>query len=269
MAVISTTLGAQRNVAFRRELDLIRMTALRVLKVRYRGTALGILWSFANPILMMLLYTAIFGTAFASYYGSRDLYLLSAFVGVTVLTFFLQATGEALVSVVGNGMLMNKIAIRAETFPVASVAANTFQQCVTTFPVLVVVTAFVTRDPLHVALAVIVLAAIVALTLGFSLGLAALFVFFRDLPHLWTMAGFVLWLTSPVFYPAALVPVSVRGWLEVNPIGMSMTTLRELVVQRGPVHWSAVGMTLLVALVTLAIGAALFRALREEFMDLL
>jgi ABC-type polysaccharide/polyol phosphate export permease len=269
MAVLTDALGVHRSGAMRRELELIRITALRVLKVRYRGTALGVLWSFANPIMMTFLYTAIFGTAFASYYGSRPLYILSAFVGVVVLTFFLQATGEALTTIVGNGSLLNKIAVPREIFPIASVTANTFQQCFTTFPVILILAAVVTRDPVHVILVPIVLAAIVALTMGFSLALAALFVFFRDLPHLWQIVGFVLWLTSPVFYPAALVPVGVRAWLGVNPVGQAMNVLRDLVVVSGPVHWAAVAQTIGVAAVGLLLGAALFRATRDEFMDLL
>jgi len=112
-------------------------------------------------------------------------------------------------------------------------------------------------------------AAIVALTLGFSLTLAALFVFFRDLPHLWQIVGFVLWLTSPVFYPAALVPAGVRSWLGVNPVGQSMSVLRDLVILKGPVHWAAVGSTMLLGLAVLLVGAAIFRATRDDFMDLL
>jgi ABC-type polysaccharide/polyol phosphate export permease len=269
MAVFTNALGAERSGALHRDLELIRITALRVLKVRYRGTALGVLWSFANPILMTLLYTAIFGTAFASYYGSRALYVLSAFVGITVVTYFLQATGEGLTAVVASGSLLNKIAMPSAIFPISSVMANTFQQCFTTFPVLLIVTAVVTRDPVHVVLVAVMLCAIVALTLGFSLALSALYVFFRDLPHLWAIVGFVLWLTSPVFYPAALVPAGVRAWLGVNPVGQSMNVLRELVIVKGPVQWGAVGMALLLALAVLLVGAAIFRATRDDFMDLL
>jgi ABC-type polysaccharide/polyol phosphate export permease len=156
-----------------------------------------------------------------------------------------------------------------EVFPIASVAANTFQQCCTTFPVLLVLGIAVTHSPVRVALAAVVLAAIVAMTAGFSLALAALYVFFRDLPHVWAIIGFVLWLTSPVFYPAALVPDAVRAYIGINPVGMAMSTLRDLIVVRGPIPWSAVGVTLVTSLAIVVVGAAVFRALRDDFMDLL
>ncbi|MBV8750368.1 MAG: ABC transporter permease [Candidatus Eremiobacteraeota bacterium] len=253
----------------RRELELIRITALRVLKVRYRGTALGVLWSFANPVLMTLLYAAIFGTAFAGFYGSRGMYMLSAFVGVVVMTFFIQATGDAIASVVANGGLMNKIAVPSEVFPLAMIAANLFQQCITTFPAVLLICAVLTHDPLRVLLVPFVLLAAVGMTAGFCLALAALYVFFRDLPHLWAIIGFVIWLTSPVFYPAELVPPAVRAYLAVNPIGQAMTTLRELTLTRGPLPLAHVGVTLFSGVVILIVGTALFRSLRKDFMDLL
>jgi ABC-type polysaccharide/polyol phosphate export permease len=254
---------------WRRLLDLIRISALRQLKARYRGTALGVMWSFANPLLMTVLYTAIFGTAFASYYGSKTTYVLSAFLGVAVATFFLQATGEALAAVVTNGGLLNKIAIDPEIFPIASVAANSFQQSVTAFPVILVLSALLTHDPVRVLLVPVVLAGVVALVTGFGLVLAALYVFFRDLSYLWGIIGFVFWMTSPVFYPAELVPEAVRRWIALNPVAMGISALREVTLGHGPLHRGTILAFLIVAIAAALVGHAVFRALRRDYMDLL
>src|ERR1700738_5063653 len=93
-----------------RFVELVRISALRSLKVRYRGSALGVIWSLANPVLMTAVYSAIFGTAFSRYYGgSVSRYILSAFVGIVAVTFFQMANGEARGSVVANGCLLHKI----------------------------------------------------------------------------------------------------------------------------------------------------------------
>jgi len=253
-----------------RQFELVRMSAIRQLKARYRGTALGVLWSFANPLLMTALYTALFGTAFASYYGgSTHRYLFSVFVGVVVVTLFLQATGEALVTVVANGGLLNKIALDPETFPVAAIMANVFQQLVTTFPVILLLAAVVTHDPVRVLLVPFVLAAVVALCAGFGIALSALYVFFRDLSYLWGIVGFFFWMTSPVFYPAALVPAGVRPLLSLNPIGLGIAALREVTLGKGPIDLGVVGMFLLISVVALVAGHLIFRSLRRDFMDLL
>ncbi|MDB5072058.1 MAG: transporter permease [Candidatus Eremiobacteraeota bacterium] len=256
--------------AWQRRIELVRLSAVRQLRSRYRGSALGVLWSFANPVLLTMMYTLLFGSAFASSYGgSTTRYVVSAFVAVVVVTFFLQATSEALVSVVANGGLLNKIAIDPETFPFASVAANAFQQALTTFPAMLIVSLVITHDPVRVILVPIVLAAVVAMAAGFGIALAALYVFFRDLSYLWAVMGFLLWMTSPVFYPAALVPESIRAYLVVNPVAISIAAVREVTIDRGPLDAGTIGLFIAVAAGFAILGHLLFRGLRREFMDLL
>ena len=219
---------------------------------------------------MTAIYASIFGTAFARYYGgSTSRYVISAFVAVAVVTYVMQATGEALVSVVASGGLLNKIAIDPETFPVAAVAANTFQQTMTTFPAILLVSLVVTHDPVRAVLVPCVLAGVVLLTLGLSVALSALYVFFRDISYLWGIVGFVLWLSSPVFYPAELVVPTVRQFLVFNPVGMAIAAIREVTIGTGPLDFAVVLRFLTVAVLIAVLGHALFRRLRPEFMDLL
>jgi ABC-type polysaccharide/polyol phosphate export permease len=246
------------------------MSAIRQLKTRYRGTFLGVLWSFGNPILMTALYTILFGTAFASYYGGSVVrYVFSAFVAILVVTFFQQSTAEALVSVVANGGLLNKIAVDPETFPIAAIAANVFQQAITTFPVVMILAVVITHDPVRVLLVPVVLAALVALVAGFALALSALFVFFRDLSYLWGVLSFIFWMTSPVFYPAALVPERVRPWFQINPVGLAIGALRDVALGRGPIDVLLIGKFVAVAVIFAVAGHAVFRWNRRRFMDLL
>ena len=254
----------------RRTVELIRISALRSLKVRYRGSALGVLWSFANPVLMTAVYTLVFGTSFSKYYdGSIVRYVLSAFVGLVVVTFFLAGTTESLTSIVSSGGLLNKIAIPPAVFPLASVAANVFQQGVTTFPIMLVLAAVVTHDPVRVMLVPVVLVTVIALTVGFGLALASLYVFFRDLPHLWAISGFILWLTSPLFYPSEMTPDRVRAWIGINPIGIEISAMREVVLHTGPVNAGAIGAAVVASGLALVVGVLIFRAMRRDFMDLL
>ncbi len=254
----------------RRSIELVRISAFRALKVRYRGTALGVLWSFFIPVLMTAVYTAIFGTAFSRYYdGSVTRYVLSAFVGLVVVTFFMNGTSEALVSVVNNGQLLNKIALPPLIFPVAAVVANVFQQGVTTFPIVFVMSIVITHDPVRVILVPIVLASVVLLVSGIALALSSLYVFFRDLPHLWAIVGFILWLTSPLFYPIDVVPLQIRVWFTLNPVAQAITALREVAITRGPLHLGPVLVALVTGVAALTVGAWVFRVSRRSFMDLI
>jgi lipopolysaccharide transport system permease protein len=269
-ALSRPSLPANRDADLRRLTGLVRIAAIRSLKVRYRGSALGVLWSFANPILMTGMYTTIFGAAFArNFGGSLVEYLLYVFVGLVAVTFFLNATSEALLSVVTNGATLNKIPLQPAVFPLASVGANLFQQLVTTFPVVLLISAFTTHDPLRVVLVPVVLASLSLLVTGVSLALAAFYVFFRDLAYLWGIGGFMLWMTSPLFYPEALAPARVRVWFHINPVSQQLEALREVALGHGHVHLTLVAVALVTGTVACAVGAGIFRVTRRAFMDLL
>jgi lipopolysaccharide transport system permease protein len=263
-------IGSPSRTELKRLSELVRLTAIRSLKVRYRGTALGVLWSFANPVMMTAVYTVIFGTAYSQYYGGSIVrYLLAAFVGLVVVSFFLTSTSEALTSVVSNGMLLNKIAVPAAVFPIAAITANVFQNAITTFPILLAISIVETHDVVRVLLLPVVLLVLVLLCAGFGLALSAVHVFFRDLPHLWSIAGFVLWITSPLFYPIQIAPPQIRAWFVINPVGNEMAALRDVALGTGPLHTDYILIAVVTGSAIFAVGAAIFAALRREFMDLL
>jgi lipopolysaccharide transport system permease protein len=263
-------IGRIEGFTYQRWLDLTLILAMRALKVRYRGSILGIYWSLSNPLLMTVVYTAIFGTAFSSYYNNSIInYVLACFVGLTVLTYFSAATGQSLPSVVGNGSLLNKIKLPFSIFPCATIAANTFQFSVGTLPLLAVITAFNSHSVVNV---VSLLAPTVALALvacGVSFITSSLFVFFRDLPYIYDLIVFVIYMSSPTFYPAALVPVSVKPLIALNPIASIIECFRQIALSGQPPALHLLAISLATGLSFFAIGVSIFAFLKSEFMDLL
>ena len=258
-----------RRVGFARYCEIVATLAARTLKVRYRGSILGVYWSLSNPLLMTGVYTLIFGTAFARYYGnSVPEYTLAVFVGLAVLTFFTASTTQALASVVTGGGLLNKLELPFSAFPLAAIAANVFQLAVGTLPLLVAVTVWRTHSLLHVVALTGPLGGLILTSCGIGLLTGALYVFFRDLPYLYELFCFVLYMTSPIFYPLDLVPPSVRGWMVLNPLATIVESTRTVVLMPGTVPAEAFS-PLLVGAIVLAIGATAFAVLRNDFMDLL
>jgi len=249
---------------------LVTTFAERNIKSRYRGSVLGVFWSLSNPLIMTTVYTAIFGSAFAKYYGGSIVnYILAVFMGLTVVTFFSQASSQALLSVVSAGSLVNKIRIPLSVFPIAIVVANLFQFVVGVLPVLVLVTAFVSHRPDRVILLIFPAIALLLVTLGASLAVSALYVFFRDLPYMYELVVFVCWMTSPIFYPEEIVPVNLRPWIELNPIAAITSDIRRIAFEQGSPHIHLLVITPLVALVTAIGGAIIFFLLQKHAMDLL
>ncbi len=216
------------------------------------------------------MYSAIFGTAFSSYYGgSVTRYIQSAFVAVVLMTFFVQLTSEGLASVVSNGSLLGKLPLNPELFPIASIVANTFQQAITTVPLITVLSAITTHDALRVVLTPFAFLALVALGGGLALALSGIYVFFRDAAYIWGIVSFVFWMTSPVFYPAAIVPSTVRPFLAYNPLALIIGVMRDLVLGTGHINFLPFGQMWIVSLLVLVLGHLLFRAMQKEFIDLL
>ncbi|SRR5579883_1324479 len=273
--------------------ELLSVLVSRNLSARYRGSFLGVFWSLLNPLFMTGLYTAIFGGVFAQkYYGSLFNYALAAFTGLVVINFFSASTSQSLTSVVGNGPLLNKIRLPVSVFPVAVNAANVFQFVVGPLPLLTIVTVINVRHhlvthlttplPLPEMLAIIVaksllnlaifLLPLLSLTLvclgvGFLVG--ALYVFFRDLPYFYELVVFMLWISSPVFYPASIVPSNVRPFLDLNPLFPIIESIRQIVLSGEPPDMTMVVRALLSSLVIFGLGWSCFRWWRPQFMDLL
>ncbi|MEP0838329.1 ABC transporter permease [Trichocoleus sp. AS-A1] len=238
--------------------------------MRYRGSFLGVYWSLLNPLMMTGLYGAIFGKAFASYYGNSIInYVLAAFTGLVVINFFSSATAQALSSVVGNGALLNKICLPVSVFPVSMVAANVFQFAVGVFPLLATVALLTSSSLLNVVALLLPCLALALVCTGVGFLVSALYVFFRDLPYFYEFVVFVSWISSPIFYPAAIVPDQVKPFLGLNPLSPIIESIRQIVLSGSVPDLSLIWGALLSGVILLAIGWICFQSWRSQFMDLL
>lgn len=254
----------------RRYFELLHVLVVRNLKVRYRGSLLGVYWSLLNPLIMTGVYTLIFGTAFASYYSnSIVLYMLEAFVGLAAINFFSASTSQALTSIVANGSMMNKIRLPASVFPTSMIAANAFQFAVGTLPLLVLMTLVTSEQLINVVALVIPILALICVSAGVGLLISCLFVFFRDLIHLYELVLFLLLISSPIFYPEAIVPESVRTLLSLNPLFLIIEAFRQIALSGNVPDLYLASHALLSSGIILMVGLLCFQRWRHQFMDLL
>ncbi len=254
----------------RRYWELLHVLVARNLKVRYRGSFLGVYWSLLNPLIMTGLYTAIFGATFASYYGSSILnYMLAALTGLVVINFFSASTSQALSSVVANGSLLNKIRLPVSIFPVSMIAANVFQFAVGTLPLLAVITLVNSGSIVNLLALFLPFLALVLVSMGVGFLISALYVFFRDLPYFYELVAFMIWISSPVFYPAAIVPPQVKPFLRFNPLAPIIESLRQITLSGAPPDTSLIWGALLSGIIILSLGLTCFKLWRHQFMDLL
>jgi ABC-type polysaccharide/polyol phosphate export permease len=216
------------------------------------------------------LYTAIFGAVFASYYGNSLLnYVLAAFTGLVVINFFSASTSQALVSVVGDGALLNKIRLPVSIFPVSMVVANVFQFSMGVLPLLAIVTLVISKSVVNAMALLLPLLALALVCSGVGFLVSALYVFFRDLAYFYDLVVFVLWMSSPIFYPAKIVPEAVKPFLILNPLLPIIESIRQLTLSGTLPDIDLISHSLLGGIIIFVLGWSCFRWLQPLFMDLL
>ncbi len=268
MTVPLTPQLSQRSIL--RYLELLRVLVERNLSARYRGSLLGIYWSLLNPLVMTIVYTLIFGATFKEDYNDSVVnYVLAVFTGSVVIQFFSASTSQALMSIVGNGGLLNKIKLPVSIFPVSTIAANLFQFSVAILPLLVVITLATSKSLLNVLVLLIPITSLMLVCIGVGFFVSTLYVFFRDLPYFYELITFFLFIGTPIFYPASIIKGRAEIILKINPIAPIIENIRQISLFGDTPDLKTALETLLIGIIFLSIGWAWFRIRRADFMDLL
>jgi len=236
--------------------DLVWCLVVRDLRVRYRRSALGLLWTLLLPLLNTLIFTAIFSTAFGL--PMRD-YAVYALAGILFWNFFQQSVISSMNSLRRNASILKKLPVPRAVFPLATIVAGVINLGVALIPLLLLV--LVTGRRLTPALlfvpAAILLAAVFAL--GIGLLLSPLAIFFTDVVEVVSVVLMLVMYLTPVFYPIDIVPQKFRWVMQLNPVRMLLDGFRDPIYSGTLPSPLDVAMTLSVALVALAVGVVAFR----------
>jgi len=263
---------------------LIQSLVARELKARYRGSALGIFWSFGNPLLLLLIYSAIFKYFVPNRDSTVQPYVLFLFCGLLPWTWFAASLNESVGSLIAGGNLIKKVLFPAEVLPIVSVLANMVHFLLGlpilagflvyyayTGPGAAPGTPAIAQVALHPAeliwLPVVILIQLV-LTTGLALMLSALTVHFRDVRDI--LANFLtFWFfATPIIYPVQSVP-GLKPLLDLNPLTHLTVSYQEILFYPdnafGHVYWLLVlgGVSVVVFLA----GYWLFDRLRDSFAE--
>jgi lipopolysaccharide transport system permease protein len=251
---------------------LLRDLVIRDVQSRYRGTFFGLGWLVAYPALMMAVYTFVFGGVFKSRWmnqGGLGEFVVMLFCGMIVFTLFSEAANRASSMITGNPNFVKKVVFPLELLPLVSLGGALFNASVS-FAILCLLILFGGSGfPATALLAPLVLLPLLLLTTGISWGLAALGVFFRDLGQLVGIATSTMLFLSPVFFPIASAPESVRWILNLNPLTYPIEELRHVLVIGQTPDWLHLGLFQVVATIVAWVGLWFFQRCRPAFADVL
>ena len=232
-------------------------------KLKYRRSILGFLWSILNPLLMMLVITAVFSNMFKSDIEYFPVYYLC---GYLIFNFVIEATNGALTSIVQSGYLIKKVYIPKYIFPLEK---SSFALVNVLFSfVAVVIVILITGMPIKTTIFLIPIPIFLAFIFSTGLGLilASMNTFFRDMGHLysvWTTAWMYITL---MFYPISIIPDNIKTVIYYNPLYYYVTYLRMLVID-GEIPGMEINVICICfSFLFLLIGLLIFKKNQDKFI---
>ena len=255
--------------------QLISQMTKREVIGRYKGSTMGLAWSFFNPVFMLVVYTFVFSEIFKSRWGgvggdeSKTQFAVLLFVGMIVFSLFSEVLNRAPVLILSNINYVKKIVFPLEILPVIAMGAALFHSLIS---IAVLLAAFMLFNGfLHwtAIFAPLVFLPLVFLALGLSWMLASLGVFLRDVGQTIGIVTSVLMFLSPVFYPVSAVPERFRPFIMANPLSFIIEQAREVLIWGHTPDWPGLGAYTLAAIAVAWAGYAWFQKTRKGFADVL
>lgn len=241
---------------------------------RYKGSVIGVMWSFINPIFLLVIYTFVFSVVFKARWGgdesaSKSQFAILLFVGMIVHTFFAETLNRAPGLILSNVSYVKKIVFPLEILPLVAIGAALFHAFVS---VLVLLAACILINGYlqwTIVLFPLVLLPLIILTLGAAWGLASLGVFIRDVAQPIGMVMTVLLFASPVFYPITALPEYIRPWLMLNPLTFIIEQARAVLILGQVPDWTGLAIYSLASVAIAWMGYAWFQKTRKGFANVL
>jgi lipopolysaccharide transport system permease protein len=260
-----------------RHRDLLEQLAVRDVVGRYRGSAMGIVWSLATPIMMLAVYTFVFSVVFNARWGrpgemdadSRVMFALNVFAGMIVQSLFAECVNRAPGLLLAHANFVKKIVFPLEILPWMVMASALFHALVS---IAVLLTGFLLSQhylPWTLLLLPLSLIPLVLFTMGCSWFLAALGVYVRDVAYATGLLTTVLMFLSPVFYPISAVPPEFRDLLYMNPLTWFVEQTRGLLIGGVLPSPRALAVLWLGSALVAWLGFAWFQKTRRGFADVL
>lgn len=260
-------------------LSLACEMAKRDVFARYKGSVVGLAWSFFYPVLMLAVYTFVFGVIFRSRWsgtqtaqngeGLTSEFALILFSGLVVYGFFSECLNKAPGLITANTQFVKKVVFPLEVLPLSTALAALFHMLVSLVVLLIAMLVLKGNIPVTAVAFPLVMLPLLFATLGLTWLFCALGVYLRDLSQIMPLATTMLLFLSPVFYPITAVPESFQRVVRLNPITGVMDGVRDTLIfgvwpDFGLLFWQA-----LPGLLLMVIGLAIFQYLRRGFADVL
>lgn len=253
---------------------LIAQMTRREVVGRYRGSIMGLAWSFFNPVLMLVVYTFVFSVVFKARWGMGDdeskiNFAIVLFVGLIVHGLFAECVNRAPGLILSNVNYVKKVIFPLEILPAIAMGSALFHTIVSLIVLLVALLLTGVGISWTVLLFPFVIFPLLLATMGFAWFLSALGVFLRDIGQITGIFTTVLLFLSPVFYPLSALPGKYQAILQFNPLTFVIEESRKVLVFGQLPDFGGWLLYLAVSCLFAWLGYAWFQKTRKGFADVL
>lgn len=243
--------------------DLLYELVTRDIKIRYRRSVLGLLWTILNPILMMLVMTVVFSQLFRFEIENYPIYF---FAGNILFSFLTESTTNSLHSMIESSSLIKKVYIPKYLFPLSKVISSLVNLFFSYVAMMIVM--IITNVPFKftMLLSPILILYISMFAVGLGLILSTMMVFFRDIAHLYSVITLLWMYLTPIFYPISILKEKTVLALTLNPMYHFITYLRNLVLYGTVPSFQDNIICFLIGVTFLSFGLFVFYKKQDKFI---
>lgn len=242
---------------------LIRQLVSRDFKTKYKRSALGMAWSFLNPLLTMSVQYVVFSTLFQSDIPNYPVYLLS---GIVFFNFFSEAISMGMTSITGNASLIKKVYMPKYIYPVSRILSSLVNFALAIIPLLLVMLITGTAFTPALLLLIFDMLCLLGFVTGMSLLLTTAMTFFQDTQFLWGVVSMMWMYLTPLFYPESIIPAQFLTAYHMNPMYQYITFARICIIDGVSPEPMAYLWCILSSVVVLGLGILTFKRHQDKFV---
>jgi lipopolysaccharide transport system permease protein len=252
---------------------LILELCRRDISGRYRGSMGGLLWTFINPLLMLGIYSFVFGYIFKSRWNEANIgnvnFSIVLFVGLIVSNFFSECLNRAPMLVVGNPNYVKKVVFPLETLSWVAVGTGLFHALISTLALLAAMLLTGVQLGWTALLFPVLMLAFLPMVAGLTWLFSALGVYFRDVQQIIVVLTTALVFLAPIFYPRSNLPARYQWVLSLNPMTYIVETAQSLLLWKHLPTWHATLGYCLASCAVAWLGWVTFQVTRRGFADVI
>lgn len=248
--------------------ELLKSNVKKDIRGKYKGSFLGILWSFVSPLLMTLVYALVF--PFLMRGSQYDSYTTFLIIGILPWTWFTTSIAQGTYCVIGNGGILKKVYFPREILPISVVSSgmiNYLIQCI-----IILIFVIINHRPITIYLLFLplIILAQYLFTLGIIFITSAVNVYIRDFEYIINFIIQLLFYATPILYELSMfeaAPKLMYGLMKINPMAVLITSYRDIFYWGNMPHIKALLVLVLASFILCAIGLFIFRKLSKGFAE--